>query len=405
MHGFRAGAVVLAVLMFASAALCKNTIDGYSGKSVVELKISYDFSVSPGTSRIKFIAVIPKSIRRRQTILSIIYSKQPLRTFSENGNLYAEFLFTKPQKRFELEINIQVQPLRYDLTSARRLKQKDLIKGFGFEDFLKHEKYLEKDYPEIQRIAKSITGRNEVEIVNAIYEYITDNMTYGKYNKHDLGILQFLKLKTGDCSEYSDLFVALCRAKGIAAKVMTGYTTKFDNTPRHAWVEVYLESFGWVPFDPTMGDVKNPVQRSKNFSTLYPNYIASSHIRNDPVINNGHYCAWLYWDGKIKVEDSVKIRRLGRQRETVAKAVESSKLGKKDTGKSKSSASIFGVVQSISHSDTHCSVVINNQILHEQDTIVGVKIIKIYPDKVEFEKNSKRWTQGVTVPADKAWRD
>ncbi|GAI72272.1 unnamed protein product [marine sediment metagenome] len=41
------------------------------------------------------------------------------------------------------------------------------------------------------------------------------------------------------------------------------------------------------------------------------------------------------------------------------------------------------------------SAVVNGKIVHEEDTINGVKIIKIYKDKVEFEKTGKRWTQQV----------
>ena len=41
------------------------------------------------------------------------------------------------------------------------------------------------------------------------------------------------------------------------------------------------------------------------------------------------------------------------------------------------------------------SAVVDGKIVHEQDTINGVKVIKIYEDKVEFEKAGKRWTQQV----------
>ncbi|GAI29692.1 unnamed protein product, partial [marine sediment metagenome] len=37
----------------------------------------------------------------------------------------------------------------------------------------------------------------------------------------------------------------------------------------------------------------------------------------------------------------------------------------------------------------------DGKIVHEQDTINGVKVIKIYEDKVEFEKAGERWTQQV----------
>ncbi|MEL6552738.1 MAG: transglutaminase family protein [Cyanobacteria bacterium J06621_11] len=65
-----------------------------------------------------------------------------------------------------------------------------------------------------------------------------------------------LKKRSGTCRDYAVLFVAICRAVGIAARFVSGYqegdlkTTTHD---LHAWAEVYIPGGGWRGFDPTLG--------------------------------------------------------------------------------------------------------------------------------------------------------
>lgn len=53
------------------------------------------------------------------------------------------------------------------------------------------------------------------------------------------------------------------------------------------------------------------------------------------------------------------------------------------------------VVKGIMYSHDRPSVVINDKIMHQGDKIAGVTILKINKKNVEFEMNSKTWTQEV----------
>ena len=62
--------------------------------------------------------------------------------------------------------------------------------------------------------------------------------------------------RNGSCRDYSVLFMAMCRALGIASRFVSGYYyVESENQNRiqylHAWVEVYLPGGGWRGFDPT----------------------------------------------------------------------------------------------------------------------------------------------------------
>jgi len=66
-------------------------------------------------------------------------------------------------------------------------------------------------------------------------------------------------LKKGFCEQFASSLAVLARASGVPARLVTGYATgKFNpftlsyevrGTDAHAWVEIYFNNLGWVPFD------------------------------------------------------------------------------------------------------------------------------------------------------------
>ncbi|MGD1949680.1 MAG: transglutaminase N-terminal domain-containing protein [Leptolyngbyaceae cyanobacterium] len=60
----------------------------------------------------------------------------------------------------------------------------------------------------------------------------------------------------GSCRDFTVLFMAACRAVGLAARFVSGYQQgDTDQTAHelHAWPEVYVPGGGWRGFDPTLG--------------------------------------------------------------------------------------------------------------------------------------------------------
>jgi transglutaminase-like putative cysteine protease len=279
--------------------------------NTIEMELSYDVSAPKGTSRVNLVVVLPKTIPERQKILSIRYSQKPSRIFNRNGNRYAEFVFVKPGKKEEVLITIKAELFKYDFLTAKQNGGHYPYKEFKLRDFLRHEKYIEKDHAEIQEIAETIDGQRQIDIVKNIYNYVIDNIEYTAHKGKDWGAVKALEWKKGDCTEYTDLFVAICRAKGIPARFVAGYTVRFDDvSPKHNWAEVFLEDYGWIPFDPSWGDVKNFLIRDKAFSRMMPVYLYINDIRNDGVINNYHFAGYSYRGGRAKVKDSVEFKQI-----------------------------------------------------------------------------------------------
>ena len=271
----------------------------------VRLDLCYSGSGHHGSTVTKLIVEIPQTIQGRQKILNIDYSIKPERVFRENGTAYAEFMFEKPKSHLALTISIEAQLYRYDLSVARQKAGRNTDKPTDLDDFLKQETGIEKDDPRIQQVARTLKGKTETETVRKIFDYVTDTMEYS-IDSNNTGALLSLAKKKGDCSEYSDLFVALCRAANIPARFITGYSERYDGiSPKHHWVEVYFQDYGWVPFDPSWGDVENPAAKNLVFERLQPIYLYLGHLRNDPVLYNSHFYAYLFYGQKVDIEDSV----------------------------------------------------------------------------------------------------
>ncbi|MBN2019991.1 MAG: hypothetical protein JW749_07190 [Sedimentisphaerales bacterium] len=63
----------------------------------------------------------------------------------------------------------------------------------------------------------------------------------------------------------------------------------------------------------------------------------------------------------------------------------------------------FGVVTAILYCEDEPTVLIEDQVLHEGDSIHDVKILDIGADKVQFGKNNEQWEQRVQEPAKAEW--
>lgn len=65
------------------------------------------------------------------------------------------------------------------------------------------------------------------------------------------------RLRSGACRDQAVLFNEACRAVGLPARFVSGYTLceikEHERRHLHAWSEVYLPGAGWRGFDPTTG--------------------------------------------------------------------------------------------------------------------------------------------------------
>jgi len=87
--------------------------------------------------------------------------------------------------------------------------------------------------------------------VHAANSYITRKIKYPEKQDKRLGADQALRTGSGDCDEFTDLFITLARIRGIPCRRLTGYFIHQANNEAepHAWAELFSQTSGWIPID------------------------------------------------------------------------------------------------------------------------------------------------------------
>ncbi len=96
--------------------------------------------------------------------------------------------------------------------------------------------------------------------------------------------------------------VALLRARGVPARHVIGFTREGQDTPKHSWVEVWLDERGWVAFDPTLA--RNDAAA---LACPRPMYLRMSTVRVDERLGGFHWFNYRYTEAAAKVTGTLTI--------------------------------------------------------------------------------------------------
>ncbi len=186
----------------------------------------------------------------------VFYEKidpQPLRIRTDaDGNWLATFLLS-PRQKTEVKARGYAQifpaPQKFVQPSEDNLKKNTLP-----------QTYWESDDPQIKQIAQNL------KTVKEVYDFVVKTLNYDysriKPNNQRLGAKSaLLNPSSAVCTEFTDLFIAILRAKGIPAREINGYALTEDKNSMplslvgdvlHAWPEYWDGKRKlWLPVDPT----------------------------------------------------------------------------------------------------------------------------------------------------------
>jgi transglutaminase-like putative cysteine protease len=233
----------------------------------------------------------------------------------EYGNHYAEFDFSgQPAgtvQTVKIDYRVSVNDLAYDLSDCQ---------GNLPDEFTLPELHIESGNPQIAVLASELSkGKGTVcQQVREFYDYVGNTLVY-TYNGANWGAQAALGPMGADCTEYTDLLIALSRAQHIPARYFEGLLVLNEATSaiarlEHAWPDVYMPSIGWVAMDPTLG--RQLVNREKYFAHYTPDHIIVTLGASPSVLRGGDYWTHLYWPGTsttIRVSADWKIERVNVQ--------------------------------------------------------------------------------------------
>ncbi len=188
-----------------------------------------------------------------------------------NGNTCLQITFAEAIASLKITTTSEVETIRenpfdyvtepwalrlpVDYPSAIALQLKPYLEwpvGWGIDEAIAPEVL------EIARQLKQKSNHNVGYFLTNLTQFIPRQCAYQQRLEGDpYPPAVTLANRAGTCRDYTVLFVAICRAVGLAARFVSGYQEGDlnGNLPHdlHAWAEVYVPGGGWCGFDPTLG--------------------------------------------------------------------------------------------------------------------------------------------------------
>ncbi|MEW6125811.1 MAG: transglutaminase domain-containing protein [Acidobacteriota bacterium] len=120
-----------------------------------------------------------------------------------------------------------------------------------FAEFLKPTRELRSDDKNVIAKAREIAGedRDAWSVACKLSNWVHQNLKWRRVDVADAA--QTLATLEADCLEFSELYIAMARALGLPARMVTGLAHSGGSFGGHAWVEVYAGE--WIELDPTWG--------------------------------------------------------------------------------------------------------------------------------------------------------
>ncbi len=169
----------------------------------------------------------------------LLCTKQTIDDF-ENTMLHLEVAHISHWTSFEVMFCVENTANQTVLVSPSQLQK------------FKAASSLTQSNTQILEVAKKLHRQSvsELDFAMRASDWVSHYMQYksGLTNVQTTAAQAF-EIGAGLCQDYSHLFIALCRAEGIAARYVSGHMLGEGGS--HAWAEVLLEDGRAVGFDPT----------------------------------------------------------------------------------------------------------------------------------------------------------
>ena len=153
------------------------------------------------------------------------------------------------QARYEFYCSVDTQRPTVPMTKLAR----QLYEGPRPGEYVQAEAFIDPDGQQISKLASSlVTGTSRpLEQARALFHYVADNISNDPaVSGAGVGAVDCLKVKHGDAAAKSRLLTALCRSRGIPARIITGLTLdKRNDQTAHYWVEAWVGDH-WMPMCP-----------------------------------------------------------------------------------------------------------------------------------------------------------
>ena len=228
---------------------------------------------------------VPQDLNNQQLAGAPEFSPAPVGFLTDKwGQRVAHFRFTDlaASEFTNVTMNAQVKLYqnRYFIFPDKVSTLKDIPADIK-QRYLINDTKFDYDNEIIRSAVKAAVGdeTNPYWIARRIYNYLIEHLEYERVGGWNVAPA-VLTRGNGSCSEYTFVYIAMCRAAGLPARfvgsiVIRGDDASYDDV-YHRWVEVYLPGYGWIPVDPSGGDSEWPATRADFFGFIRNRYLITT---------------------------------------------------------------------------------------------------------------------------------
>ena len=207
--------------------------------------------------------IVPRETLAQKVISFDIEPEPSAYLFDEWGQKIAYYKLqdVAPGTEFTVvwTVEAELYDIKYDIDPSRVGSFEEVPAEIKSE-YTVDEKNYNIHSLKIQEAAKQAVGdeKNPYYMVKKIHDYVMEHLQY-KFEEGWDDAATVLTRGDGSCSEYTYLFIALCRANGIPARfiggtVYRGTGGQYEDSIFHRIAEVYFPNYGWIPIDTTWDD-------------------------------------------------------------------------------------------------------------------------------------------------------
>ncbi len=278
------------------------------------VKLLYEFrNYGPGdVPALDVYIAVPHDMPNQVLHGEPVFSPEPLEFLQDRwGQRVAHFRIEDPKLTERNRITMSATT---DLYDARQFvfphhvgKLKDIPKDIRKLYLVDEDKYRIND-PVIQKAVKTAIGdeTNPYWMMRKIHKYVRDHLYYelaGGWNVAP----RVLERGNGSCSEYTFVFISMCRAAGIPARYVGSVVVRGDEASTdlyfHRWSQVYLPDIGWMMVDPQGGDKDTPSKVAESIGHLSNRFLITTESGGA-----SEYLGWNYnYDQRWTSKGPVKV--------------------------------------------------------------------------------------------------
>jgi transglutaminase-like putative cysteine protease len=273
----------------------------------------------PGDVKILDVYIALPSDRPNQRLLGeVVFDPAPTGFVTDRwGQRFAHYRRTDlplaERNLITMTADVELMDARWFVFPERVGALDDIPEEIREKYLADEDKYRIHD-PVIQEAIQEAVGeeRNPYWIMQKVYRYLHEKLYYELVGGWNVAPA-ILTRGNGSCSEYSFVFIAMCRAAGLPTRYVGSVAVRGDDASTdyvfHRWCECYLPGYGWVPVDPSGGDRDIPADVADYFG----------HVQNRFLITTegggaSRYIGWNYnadqtWTSKGPVK--VHVEKLG----------------------------------------------------------------------------------------------